>query len=269
MTWIIRSLAAFAALYAAVCGYVYFNQESLVFNLNSAVWEGDYDWPEGTELDWFSTSEDVRLRRVFVPHTAQERLGAIVYYKGNAGNISDIPWLTEVFRDMGYDIYAFDYRGFGESVGPMAEQPMLQDATAFYDLVQSERPDEGLRIVGYSLGTTFASHVTRERAAGNTLLFAPMKSVLDLAQRFYPVLPSSLSRYPLRSDLKLKGTENSKILIFHGTADRIVPFASGKALADFAFDEDDTFIPIEGADHGSIIHDDRVHAEIKERWGRD
>lgn len=264
-----RAGLLFAALYAALCMAVYLAQETLIFNRASAQWQGDYTWPTGARLDWLNPAEGVQLRSLFLPHEGEQRLGAVAYFKGNAGNLSDIPWLSKVFRRMGYDVYAYDYRGFGQSTGAMSEAAMLEDALYFHDWVQGLLGDEAPRVVAYSLGTSFASHVIKERRIEDAILFAPMKSVVDLGQRFYPFLPTFLSRYPLRSDRRLAAASSSQIVIYHGLNDRIVPHASGKALADAALGADDAFLSFDGADHGSIIKDERVIADIVARWGAD
>ena len=48
---------------------------------------------------------------------AQDRLGEILFCHGNAANISDRLLEAQLLTRAGFDILAFDYRGYGRSNG--------------------------------------------------------------------------------------------------------------------------------------------------------
>jgi pimeloyl-ACP methyl ester carboxylesterase len=224
---------------------VYVGQESLIFNFAPVSQDHDYEFPKPHEEIWLENG-GAKLHGVFYP-TQQSRQGVILYFKGNAGNIGYSPKMAQTFLSRGFDFIAMDYRGFGKSTGELSEANLLSDASLWYDYAKTRFPDDDLRVVGYSLGTTFASHLAGTESINQTLLFAPMKSILDMGKRRYPFLPDFLSRYPFRSDLKIKKA-GGEVLVFHGTDDRIVPHASGIELEQ-SFNGDDSFYTIEGANH--------------------
>jgi pimeloyl-ACP methyl ester carboxylesterase len=167
---------------------------------------------------------------------------------------------------MGFDVLSMDYRGFGKSRGELSEAALLADAERWYDWAENRYKGQEIRILGYSMGTTFASHVAAVRAVSDVILFAPMKSILDVAERRYPYLPVRwLSEYPLRSDKKLSKAKG-RVVIYHGTEDSIIAYDSGKALSK-VLGADDSFITVEGGTHYDLPWRQDVRADIQTRWG--
>lgn len=254
-------------IYGLVLYGLYEFQEYLVFNLSSAEFTDEYTLPAGTELVWLERPDGARLEgAVFRAET--ERLGAVLYFRGNAGNLQRTSEVAGVFTKLGFDVLTMDYRQFGRSTGDLSEEAMLADAEAWYDEAVRRFPNDEIRVVGYSLGTTFASHVASAKPVKDLALLAPMQSVLELAQRRYPFVPAFVSRYPLRTDLKLASDavkERVRILAFHGDKDKVVPLASGIGLKA-AFTDDDSFTIVEGADHNELPFRSEVAARIHEKW---
>jgi len=66
------------------------------------------------------------------------------------------------------------------------------------------------------------------------VLESPYFSLIDLGKYYTPYLPYPLLvRYPLTSGVHIKKV-NYPTFILHGKLDKIVPFASGKKLAEAA-----------------------------------
>jgi len=60
----------------------------------------------------------------------------LIFFYGNAGNISDVAWYGDRLRDRGFDVFLLDYRGFGRSEGEStSEQSIYADAEAAYQYV--------------------------------------------------------------------------------------------------------------------------------------
>ena len=71
-------------------------------------------------------------------------------------------------RDLGVNLFAFDYRGFGESEGSPEEQGLYADAMASYRYLTDSLgvPPEQIVIFGHSLGSGVAVELaTRVKAA--------------------------------------------------------------------------------------------------------
>lgn len=249
-------------LYLGLTATIYFAQERLMFHFAPVAEDHVYVFETAYEDVWID-NEDGSLHGVLLRGLGPAPRGAVVYYKGNAGNVAWSERIVEPFLNLGFDVISMDYRGYGKSRGPLSEARLLHDAELWYDWARERYSD--VRVFGYSLGTAFASHVSAMRPVEEVILFAPMKSVIDVAARRYPFVPSFLADYPLRTDLKL-ARATAKVVIYHGTHDRIVDFESGKALTT-VLGPDDSFVPIDGGTHYDLPWRSDVRQDIAIRWG--
>ena len=83
-------------------------------------------------------------------------VGTLLYFHGNAENISthfgSVFWLTK----QGYDVYLFDYRGYGQSEGETDLDLIIKDAELMIGHVVG-RPDvDNITVIGQSLGASIA-----------------------------------------------------------------------------------------------------------------
>lgn len=263
----VRSLIfVFVAAYVAIAVLAYSFQESLIFHPMPVDDDFTYKFTQETEDVWLKTPDGLLHGVLFKAgqqlnkHTA----GLVIYFKGNMGNVGHSETMAKIFVGVGYDVLSMDYRGSGKSKGRMSEAALLKDAERWHDWAAIQYGSD-IRLVGYSLGTTFASHVAGVRSVSHTILFAPMSSVLDIGVRRYPILPEFLARYPLRSDQKLAKAEG-QVVIYHGVADRVIPIESSELLRA-VLKPGDSYFRIEGADHYTIPYREEVITDIHQRWG--
>lgn len=120
---------------------------------------------------FFRTSDNVRLNGWFM-NSRTARKGTIIYLHGYSQNISSqadkVLWLT----GEGYDVFAFDYRGYGRSEGSPTIEGVHKDTQAAFETVFKEvGPDEKVFVLGQSLGGAIAvysvaSSLYKERLSG-------------------------------------------------------------------------------------------------------
>ncbi len=126
----------------------------------------------------FSASDGVRLHAWYMPATTQAR-GTVVLAHGNAGNLGShfpaVAWL----REHGYNVFAFDYRGYGLSEGSPAMAGVHRDLVAALDAADraDDLPRARLAVLGQSLGGAVAA-VAIARLPGDE---APGALVVDSA----------------------------------------------------------------------------------------
>ena len=262
MRAIARFLGLVAFIYIAIASYLYWYQEDLIFHPVPVEEGHEYNFSTPAEDIWLPHDQG-KLHGVLFKNPKKAR-GVVLYFKGNFGNISFSERQACVFMELGYDVVAMDYRGSGKSIGPLSERYLLNDAERWYDWASKRYGDDNVRVVGYSLGTTFASHVAAVKQVTHTILLAPMRSVEDMAAHRYPLIPSFLTRYPLRSYEKLKQAVG-RITIYHGTNDRIVPYLSGAALGE-VLDHNDRFLTIRGGTHYDLLTRDEVLSDLQNHW---
>lgn len=179
----------------------------------------------------------------------------ILYFHGNAGNLS--LWLP-VFANLyhnGFNVAALDYRGYGESTGSPTEEGIQRDAAAFMEHYWRRFRDPESRVpvlyFGRSLGGFTAAFAASLRQPDGIVLEATFGHKTSLLKH-YPVLRllGIFSSYRLDTQRQLEGT-SCPVLVIHGTADRIVPFEVGRRLFD-GLSNPKRFFVIEGADHNDL-----------------
>jgi len=242
---------------------LYWFQEKIIFLSAPVSATHEYHFNNPTQDIWLTNSDALLHGVLFKNSQEQPTKGIVLYFKGNMGNVGHSERLAALFLKLGYDVVSMDYRGSGKSKGPLSEEKLLQDAELWHDWA-AKNYRQNIRVVGYSLGTTFASHIAAVKDVSHTILFAPMWSIEDIAHRRYPYAPTFLTKYPLRSYEKLKRAVG-QIIIYHGTSDKVIPFQSGEALKS-VLGVDDVFNAIIGANHYNIALRKEVLSDITMRW---
>ncbi|MBI3211990.1 MAG: alpha/beta fold hydrolase [Simkania negevensis] len=160
--------------------------------------------------------------------------GVVLYFHGRGGNVAT-NWsrVSTDFLIRGYDVLIMDYRGFGKSRGALSEGALLKDAERCYEYLLGQFKEEEIVVYGRSLGTGIATYLCSKHTPKMLLLESPYFSLLDLAPRRVPYLPSFLAsfvlKYHFRTDLWITKVE-CPIHLFHGTADELVPYDSSLRL---------------------------------------
>jgi len=248
-------------VYAAITVGLYWFQESLIFFPMPVSQDHQFQFQTTTEEVW-ADNNDGRLHGVVFQSSEPSR-GIVLYFKGNMGNVGHSEGIARIFLALGFDVLSMDYRGSGKSTGPLSEARLLHDAELWHEWA-TVRYGKRVRVVGYSLGTAFASHLAAVKNVPQTILFAPMRSIEDIAVERFPFIPGFVVRYPFRNYQKLTEAAGT-VLIYHGTKDKVIPYASGMAL-QAVLGEDDQFTSVAGADHYTLPFRPEVLDHIRSAW---
>lgn len=151
------------------------------------------------EID-LMTPDGVRIHGWLVKNTAHERASLLIYFGGNASEVSGTVVNTPRFR--GWSLLAINYRGFGFSGGKPSEEALFKDALFIFDYIK-ERADIDPQMVvamGRSLGTGVAVYLASERPLKGVILVSPYDSAIGVAKELYRFVPVSLLlRHPFDS----------------------------------------------------------------------
>ena len=121
-----------------------------------------YDTPKRAGLRFeevsFSSYDGTRLTGWFFPATgygdSRNAKGTVVHFHDNARNISAHWQYVEWLPRRGFNLFVFDYRGFGASEGIPDHKGVFEDSGSALDYVRS-RPDvnpENMVLLGQSIG---------------------------------------------------------------------------------------------------------------------
>jgi fermentation-respiration switch protein FrsA (DUF1100 family) len=112
----------------------------------------------------FEASDGVKLSGWFLPTRGAAR-GTVIHYHGNAENITGHFMLSCWLVQSAYNVFAFDYRGYGRSEGRVTRAGTIRDGHAALDYVLRRSDVDPRRVVafGQSLGGAVATVVAAER----------------------------------------------------------------------------------------------------------
>jgi uncharacterized protein len=177
---------------------------------------------------------------------------------GNAGNLSESgrPAHYASLRQLGLNLLAFDYRGYGESGGLPSEAGLYRDADAAYRYLREDRaiPAERIIIFGHSLGSAVAVDLASRVPSAGLIVEGALTSVRDRGQELYPFIPVRWLAASRFSSLEKISTVRVPKLFLHAVRDEVIPLAHGRRLYQKA-PEPKTFVELQGA-HGDAFEAD-------------
>ncbi len=220
--------------------------------------------PEQVGARWeealFPSADGTQLMGMFLPARPGPGKGVVVQFHGNGENMTShfvfVWWLTLE----GWDVFAFDYRGYGASHGKKSLAGSVDDGVAALRWARAKAAGRPLVVVGQSLGgalalaslekdggegvkglildSTFASYrvIAREKL-GQLWLTWPLQYPLSF------LIGDSLA--PERLAARRKPVP---LLMFHGEGDLVVPQHHGRRLFDAAAGPKE-FVSVPGTGH--------------------
>jgi len=213
------------------------------------------EWPPaGVQVEdcYFETGDGLRLHGWWHGGSAQQSPTGpvILWFHGNAGNISHRAENMRMLARRGLDFLIIDYRGYGRSEGRPSEQGLYADGEAAYEYLTGQRSVSPERVIcfGRSLGAAVALHVALRKPCAGLVLESPFESVKAMARKILPVLPVWMLLRSEFDNLAKIPRLAVPVLVIHGDRDTLVPIQQGRAVFDAA-PEPKEFYTIEGANH--------------------
>lgn len=194
--------------------------------------------PTDRGLAWepvtLETEDGLALDAWWLP--ADRPRGTVLFFHGNAGNISHRLDSLAQFHRLGLSGLILDYRGYGASEGRPSEAGTARDARAAWHWLMAAGHVPGeVVLFGRSLGAGVAAELAaalsdRGTPPGAVILESSFRSVPKLGQRLYPFLPARwLAR--LEYDVERQVTRiDAPLLVIHSRDDEIIPFDEGRAV---------------------------------------
>ena len=181
------SYLALAALfgYAAVALFLWVAQRRIIFGKPTqlrSLLPGPIDSQHTVQPLRLAVNRMVQLEGwASRPLEAQQRK-VLIYFGGRNEHVG---WACGMPTYLGpWTIYAFNYRGFGQSGGRPSEATAKADALKIFDEVcrLEGNPCDEMVLVGRSLGTAMALAVAARRPVSRLVLLSPFESMLQLVR---------------------------------------------------------------------------------------
>ena len=150
----------------------------------------------------------------------------ILFSNGNGEDIGSVAPFAAELKDAGFNVFTYNYRGYGTSEGTPTEQNSYEDAEAAFRYVTGDLgiPMERIIVHGRSLG----GGPTMELAAKHTIAGVILESTFTSAFSVpfnIRILP--FDKYPNLEKLK---NVTSPVLVIHGRRDQTISFVHGERL---------------------------------------
>ena len=211
-----------------------------------------YDTPSRHGLPYeevtFRSPDGTKLSGWFVPAVGAPK-GTVIHFHGNAQNMTAhfayVSWLPAE----GFNLFVFDYRGYGRSEGRPERRGLYEDSVAAISYLQSRRDVDRDRVLVFGQSLGGANAIAAVGGSG----FSGIRGVaIESAFSSYrEIIRDKLGQMPLLSLLKwplsyiLIGDSYSPdavagriapvpLLLIYGTDDPVVPYRHGKELYDRA-----------------------------------
>ncbi|MBS1196742.1 MAG: hydrolase or acyltransferase, alpha/beta fold family [Proteobacteria bacterium] len=219
---------------------------------------------------FFTSLDGTRLHGWFIPAKGQAQ-GTLIHFHGNSKNISGHLHYTDWLAEKGFNLFLFDYRGYGKSAGTPEPEGLTQDGVAAIRYIQSRKDIDHNRLLvfGQSLGGTYSlTALARERrGVCGVVIEGTFSSHREIA---IDQMASDDVPRPLKSFIAtlLVGNQHDAapligqfgklpILLVHGSADSVIPVAHGDRLAAL-LPKDATYWRKEGDHHLVTFMADRT-----------
>jgi fermentation-respiration switch protein FrsA (DUF1100 family) len=214
---------------------------------------------------YFDTSDHVKLHGWFFKSPNAKPLGTVIQFHGNAQNLTShfvsLSWLVKE----GYDVFTFDYRGYGESFGsPNPGGTYLDGLAALDKAYLLKRTEKNFIVYGQSLGGVIAARALQDfetKKVSLLVLDSTFMSYSEMARKvalkhWFTWILSPLA-WLLTSDRYSSRDFISKtdlpLLVIHDHLDPVVPFSCGEEIFNHAHSKNKEFWKLDQGLHVGVF----------------
>jgi fermentation-respiration switch protein FrsA (DUF1100 family) len=235
-----RVAISFVFIYACLLLFIYLFSDRIIFGGKQS------SYKDGPEILKIKTGDGIEISALYLQEPNSEF--TILYNHGNSEDIGDIRASLEAFRDKGFSVLAFDYRGYGTSDGSPSEKNAYEDVETVYQFLTEKLgcPPDRVIVLGRSLGGAVAMHLACRKNLAGLVIESSFITALRVVTRI-PLSPFD----KFRNIDKIKNV-HCPVLVIHGRVDEVVPFWHGQKLFEVANDPKLKFW-VDGAGHNDLL----------------
>lgn len=244
---------------------MYFQQPLMIFYPMRDVHQVPSDWGMNYDEITFTTSDGLQLNGWYVPRHDSKQV--LLFFHGNAGNISHRRDSIEIFHRLGLNVFIIDYRGYGKSQGKPDEQGLHLDAKAAWRFLIEEKGFSANNIIifGRSLGGAVAARLAAEVPARGLMLESTFTSAKDFAKSVFTILSRLVYlRYEFDVAENIQRV-NYPVLVLHSPDDEIMPYKLGEKVYQAA-NQPKRFVQMKGDHNYGFILSQPGYSEAIRDW---
>lgn len=196
----------------------------------------------------FDTQEGETITAFHFP--APSGRPTLLYSHGNAEDIGNSLPLYRDFEAAGLGVFAYDYPGYGHATGRPTEASCERAIMAAWKHLTEVLgvPASDVVIVGRSVGSGPSVWLDSQVEPLALVLIAPFTSTFAVRPPADKILPGN--RFTNEQRIRRSTTP---LLVIHGDADRVIPFAHGRAVFEAGAAEKKEFLELPGVGHNDIF----------------
>jgi len=211
-------------LYALVLAYLtlvlvgLFLSDKLIFQPQRS------SYKDSSEITKLRTKDGKNISAVYLPNPSAKF--TILYSHGNAEDIGDLRPSLETLQQAGFNVFAYDYEGYGTSEGTPSEKNVYSDAEAAYGYLTGTLHFAPEKIISYgrSVGNGASIDLASRRPVGGLIVQSGFTSAFVVLTKV-PLVPFD----KFRNVSKIRHV-NCPLLVIHGRKDNVIPFSNGERL---------------------------------------
>ncbi|EHG5995901.1 alpha/beta hydrolase [Escherichia fergusonii] len=229
--------------------------------------------PWSAESVEFTAKDGTRLHGWFIPSAtgpAENAIATVIHAHGNAGNMSAHWSLVSWLPERNFNVFMFDYRGFGKSKGRPSQAGLLDDTQSAINVVRHRSDVNPQRLVLFGQSIGGANMVS---ALGNgdregiraVILDSTFASYSSIANQMIPGSGFFMDD-SYNAERFIAEVSPIPVLIIHGKADRVIPWEQGERLYDLTREPkqkitlpDGEHIDAFSERHGGVYRDQMVN----------
>ncbi len=219
--------------------------------------------PENWGFDFedveFASADGTKLHGWFLPARGSAR-GTVVFSHGNAGSLGHHLGFAMWMVEAGYQVFMYDYRGFGKSGGGVDRRGMIHDVRAAFDYVSARADVDSNKLVsyGHSLGGAKSITALAENPVEG-LRAVIVDGAFSSYQGMAKIIGGQLGANLVTDEWAPKDFVGKlppvPLLVVHGAEDEVVPISHGRELFEAA-KQPKTIFEVKNGRHGDALSRD-------------
>jgi len=190
----------------------------------------------------------------------------LLHLHGNGGSLLNQYQAISPLLKKGFQVFTFDYSGFGFSEGEATRENVLSDALSALDYLKTREEAKNTKLVlyGQSYGGYLAAIVAsqREKDFDGLVIEGGFSSYKDVAAKRIPIIGRIITKQGYSAITSIK-YYHKPVLVIHSTEDEVIPFSLGKKIFDNANSPKEFYEIKNKHIYGPIFYTDEISTKIK------